>query len=73
MDSTIETGSIDSSKLTFLYHKEDMEIAEEMFQQQAGTKKKNIVHIHFNYDNWGAKSNQNLSTNLKDDRKMLDK
>ena len=51
MDSTIETGSIDSSKLTFLYHKEDMEIAEELFQQQAGTKKKNIVHIHFNYDN----------------------
>ena len=46
-----------------------MEIAEEMFQQQAGTKKKNIVHIHFNYDNWGAKSNQSLSTNIKDDQK----
>ena len=46
-----------------------MEIAEELFQQQAGTKKKNIVHIHFNYDNWGAKSNQSLSTNIKDDQK----
>ena len=51
MDSYIETSSIDSSKLTFLYNKEDMEIAEELFQQQAGITKEKIVHIHFNYDN----------------------
>ena len=50
-----------------------MEIAEELFQQQAGITKEKIVHIHFNYDKWEAKSNQSLSTNIKDDRKMPDK
>ena len=46
-----------------------MEIAEELFQQQAGTKKKNIVHIYFNCDRLRSQVKSKPVNQHKDDRK----